>query len=147
MHNNRSEIVEMALEIQNLGSLDLMRDRTLHETASFELDMFEALECQNQDLRKRDHLQCFGPPSVLAFSARSREVNVIVFEERVERRLDGCETNGFPEFRAADLNGELEGAKKLVIRLSDLVATGTSECRHSQASREICKRGKIISVQ
>ena len=111
MHNDRSEIVKVALEIQNLGSLDLMRHRTLRESARFELDMFDALERQNQHLRERYHLPRFGPPSVLAVGARIREVVVIVLEERVERRLDVRETNGFPLLRAADFNGELEGAK------------------------------------
>ena len=111
MHNDRSEIIKLALEIQNLGSLDLMRHRTLREIARFELAMFDALECQNQDLRERDHLPRFGPPSVLAVGARIREVVVVVLEERVERRLDVRETNGFPLLRAADFNGELEGAK------------------------------------
>ena len=53
MHNHRAEIVKIALEVQNFRSLDLMRHRTLLDSARLESDRFNALQCQNQDLRKR----------------------------------------------------------------------------------------------
>ena len=78
VHNDGAQVVEMALEIQNLRCGNRMSHATLRVPAGFDLDTFETLERQNQELRKCDRVERFDPVRALAVFARIREIVVIV---------------------------------------------------------------------